>query len=196
MDNLEFKLGWPPVTEKKVPSNQWSQVGDTINDSNQDDSQSDTGFTGAIEYLEKNKIWHKDSLNKFSETQGLYDELNDFQYNSVSNRYSEKLSSSHNLEKIVNALSENQNRNYNPHSGKEKFQGKYNGDSDKEISIDNYIKWLSIQHDPDVAKPVDNHPKVTTKPQKSNITGKPISPVTGTKNETSEQPKSSRGGVK
>lgn len=191
LENYEFQLAWPPLKEIKQ-----HQPNAGITDSVEEiESQQESNLSGVINYLETNNVWHKDSLNTYHETNGLFDELNDFQYEAVRKRCDENQLSSSNLARIVSALEENKNNGYNPHVGKEKSQGKYNSDSDKEISIDNYIVWLSMRHEPDVAKPVNNEPKTPTKPHNSNITGKPVSPVKATKTNTTEESKKSRGGL-
>ncbi len=188
LENYEFQLKWPPL---KVKQHQQSTgITESVDDLN---SPQENNLPKNIAFLDRNNVWHKDSLNKYPETQGLFEELNDFQYENIKRRRDESQLSSQNLEKILNALSENKAKGYNPHIGKEKFQGKYNSDSDKEISIDNYIDWLSSQHEEYVAQPIDNQSKVPAKTHSSNITGKPVPPIK--KENTTVESKKSRGGL-
>ena len=134
MDIYELQFGWPPF--KLVVQHEPAEgvIEDVSNDSVK------------IGYLDDNKSWNKDSLDRHEETIGLFEELNKFNLETLKKRIAEKKLSSKNLQKVVDALQKNQDEGFNPHVGKSSNGGNYNSMSDKNINIDNYIKWLSVNH--------------------------------------------------
>jgi hypothetical protein len=128
-----------------------------------------TDLQRAIEYLETSETWHKDSLDNFEATKGLFDVLNDFNLDVLKQKKEAGLSDSANFSEIVSLLENYIASGRNPHVGKENFDGKYNGPNDKGIKIEEYKKWLKEDHSPYVA-PVDANYK--PKEQRINITGK------------------------
>jgi hypothetical protein len=169
MEEYEFQFGWPPF--KHI-------VQQESEDNNPDDGDVEGTPSDSIKnhYLDTSKSWNKDSLDAHEETMGLFDELNEFKLDALKNRIAEKKLSSQNLQNIVDALQRNYDNGYDPHIGKMSNGGNYNNLSDKTINIDNYIKWLSIQHKEPTHedKPVtDTDKKETSKVSTSSkITGK------------------------
>lgn len=121
----------------------------------------------AIQYLNQNETWNKDELDKYPDTRGLFDDLNNFRTSNMERRYIERLSESSRLKNVLDALKENSKNGYDPHKGKEKNGGKYNSEGDLLISTTNYIVWLETDHS------LEDTPKVSTN-QNSKITGQPI----------------------
>lgn len=101
----------------------------------------DEGYTladtqKAFNYLQNNDTWHKDSLDRFDATRGLFDELNEFKIDKI-----EKTNATLNndkLVKIVEAL-----KNIPPDSRPGTHDGKYNAKDDKQININNYINSIN-----------------------------------------------------
>lgn len=90
----------------------------------------------AFNYLQNNDTWHKDSLDRFDATRGLFDELNEFKIDKI-----EKTNATLNngkLVKIVEAL-----KNIPPDSRPGTHDGKYNAKDDKQININNYINSIN-----------------------------------------------------
>lgn len=90
----------------------------------------------AFNYLQNNDTWHKDSLDRFEATRGLFDELNEFKIDKI-----EKTNATLNngkLVKIVEAL-----KNIPPDSRPGTHDGKYNAKDDKQININNYINSIN-----------------------------------------------------
>ena len=72
-ENYEFNFGWPPIKEiKHSPNNNWN----TANVEIEDVGQLNTDSVNAINYLETNGTWHKDNLDSFEATKGLFEESN------------------------------------------------------------------------------------------------------------------------
>ena len=146
LEEYEFQFRWPPF--KHVECQQPPTSGNETDGGEIGVNVSDSLISKAVNYLDSHKSWNKDSLENNEITQGLFDELNEFKVDDLNGRFEEKLHSSQNLQKVVEALSENQNKGFNPHDGKLSNGGNYNKSSDKNINIDNYIKYLSVNHAP------------------------------------------------
>lgn len=95
----------------------------------------DTDMQKAFNYLQNNDTWHKDSLDRFDATRGLFDELNEFEANKIENRNATL--NNDKLAKIVEALEQIP---ADSHPGT--HDGKYNADGDKQINISKYIKRI------------------------------------------------------
>jgi hypothetical protein len=186
LEKYEFRCGWPPFSARHDSTDENSSTEeDVVANAN------DSLMQKANNYLDGSKSWNKDSLESNEITQGLFDELNEFKVDEIKRRIEEKSLSSQKLQKVFEALQENRDNGNDPHIGKESNGGKYNSMSDKTIDIDNYIKWLSVQHKESTFedKPVINtDTKETSKvPTSSRITGK--SPTKATDNNKSDSKK-------
>jgi len=103
----------------------------------------DIELMAAIGYLDNNTVWIKDSLESNQYTQGLFDEMNNFNSQQIIARFNERLSKSIKLQEVKNALEDNSLKGFNPRLGKEDNNGKYNPEGDNKISIPKYIEWQS-----------------------------------------------------
>ncbi len=95
----------------------------------------------AIKYLDNNAVWHRESLEKYPELVGLFDELNQYQFDKILNR-AEKLNSSEKFKLLLDVISQ---------IGGIDKPGKYLGEGEHGIDISNYIgkindKYLDTQH--------------------------------------------------
>ena len=178
MEEYEFQFGWPPFKHISVP-----QESEDYNAS-EGEPEDFANDSVKIGYLDANTSWSKDSLDNHEETKGLFDELNKFQLEALKSRIDEKKLSSQRLHKVVDALQRNHANGFDPHVGKRSNEGNYNSSSDKTINIDNYIKWLSVQHVEPVSedkKIIDAEIKETPKTSTSKITGKSTTKATNKK---------------
>lgn len=168
LENYEFRLGWPPIKEiKHDPQSTLPQESDAT--VSQDTLKTD--LQRAIEYLESSETWHKDSLDNFNSTRGLFEAMNDFNLDALKQKKEAGLSESEKFSEIVSLLNKYIISGKNPHIGKENFGGKYNRPTDNGINVENYQKWLKDDHSSYVA-PTDVSDK--PKEQRSNITGRKI----------------------
>lgn len=190
-DKYEFNFGWPLFVEKS----------EEVVDSPDSGVQADDAQLGgeiesdAVKYLNNATIWHKDSLDAYVETKGMFDELNTFDKDALKDRFDNGLSGVAKLDEIVKALEDASANGRNVNAGKEKNDGKYNRPNDKGIDVENYINWIKSSPHSFV---VDNpQPSTTTTPVKqSKIQSQPkdnqISKKSST--QTSSQEKKRRGG--
>lgn len=192
--NFEWQLGWPPLKVEKIgsykaesstPTESYSNNDDETTPSDQSSVNEDRSLSKAIAYLDNEAgVWQRDSLIKYPELVGLFEELNSYEFSKILNRDS-KLRESKNFKKICDAI--------NINSGKQ-FNGNFCGEGDYSITVSNYEKKLN--------KPVDQ-PKASAnggvaseaakKAQKSS-SNTPASQKTPVNNPTKEQ-KPKRGGV-
>lgn len=141
--NFEWQLGWPPLkvekigsykTESSTPAESYSE---TI-PSDQSSVGEDGSLSKAIAYLDNEAgVWQRDSLIKYPELEGLFEELNSYEFTKILNRDS-KLKESKNFKKICDVISRNRSKPFN---------GNFCGEGDYSITISNYEKKLN--------KPVD-----------------------------------------
>lgn len=102
----------------------------------QDEGYTLTDTQKALNYLQNNDTWHKDSLDRFDATHGLFDELNEFKIDKIKDK-NDTLNNDK-LAKIVEAL-----KNIPPDSRPGTHDGKYNAKDDKQININNYINSIN-----------------------------------------------------
>lgn len=84
-----------------------------------------------VEYLDKNAKWERSAMEKFTAIQGLWDALNNRQFENIL-QYEEELKASKTFSKLVKAIETNE----------KSFSGSYCDDDDTEITIRTYISKL------------------------------------------------------
>lgn len=140
MDNYKLYFDWPPI--KRISNTAKSSIADVNYNTVNKDS------INAINYLETNEVWCKDSLDHYEMTKGLFEELNEFNLNALRNRKEGLLKGSVKLSNLVDHLIKYCDGGNDPRVGKEKSGGRYNSLTDKEIELENYLKWLTERHTP------------------------------------------------
>lgn len=85
----------------------------------------------AISYLEGNGKWEKDEMEKNRYLVGLFDDLNEWRFDNLKNRYNEQLKGTTKLKEIIDAG-----------DGKIMPNGHYNNEGDFVITVSAYIKRL------------------------------------------------------
>lgn len=142
LEDYKFKFGWPLVEkiqkiEKKT--DQQVQVEDKTNPIVNYDS------INAIAYLDRENTWHKDSLESYKLTKGLFESLDALNMESLRNEWSNKLNGSSQFMKVSEKARVALEKNYKL---KIKFRNeRYNKKTDDlTISVENYLKWISQTH--------------------------------------------------
>ncbi|MBD5356064.1 MAG: hypothetical protein HDR88_03535 [Bacteroides sp.] len=110
----------------------------------------------AILYMDKEQdlkkaIWHKDSLDKFSDLKGLWDDLNNMETEKLSTQWKELLSKSTNFQKVAESAKKNLENRWNPKQGP--HSPTYNTPTDYRINLANYIYWLDQDQTPRPTNP-------------------------------------------
>lgn len=127
-------VGWNVFVMDREPKFVDKQEAGQTATQDEDDTLTDT--QKAFNYLESNDTWHKDSLDRFDATCGLFDELNEFEVNKIKDRNATL--NNDKLGKIVEALEQ-----IPADSRPGTHDGKYNAKDDKQININNYINSIT-----------------------------------------------------
>ena len=93
----------------------------------------------AIRYLDNNRTWNRDSMEKYDDLKGLFDAMNDFRLSTVIDSYSQ-LRKSTKYAKLVETAQKNIRKGWNSKTGMHNPQ--YNNADDIKISFKNYINWI------------------------------------------------------
>ena len=112
----------------------------------------------AIRYLDNNKKWNRDSMERYDDLKGLFDAMNEFRLSTVIDSYSQ-LSTSTRYATLVETAKKNISNGWNPKTGEHNPQ--YNEVGDKEITYMNYIYW--IDQDREIPKFTDTEKPDTKK---------------------------------
>ena len=192
--NFEWQLGWPPLKVEKIgsykaesstPAESYSNYDDETTPSDQSSVNEDRSLSKAIAYLDNEAgVWQRDSLIKYPELVGLFEELNSYEFSKILNRDS-KLRESKNFKMICDAI--------NINSGKQ-FNGNFCGEGDYSITVSNYEKKLNKPVDQPKAPANGGVASEAAKKAQKSSSNTPASQKTPVNNTTKEQ-KPKRGGV-
>lgn len=129
-------VGWNVFVMDREPKFVDKQEAGQTATQDEDFTLTDTDMQKAFNYLESNDTWHKDSLDRFDATRGLFGELNEFEVNKIKDRNATL--NNDKLGKIVEALEQ-----IPADSRPGTHDGKYNAKDDKQININNYINSIN-----------------------------------------------------
>lgn len=103
-DNHEFQLGLPFIVEKHIKTTTDDVI---ITDKAEAEQPEATNLDDkAIEYLNKQEAWIKDSLENYKITQGLFDAMNAFELESLTSEKYSMLMQSERFSRIFYAAQE------------------------------------------------------------------------------------------
>ena len=97
--------------------------------------------TEASVYLDNNRIWQRDDMEKIDALKGLFDDLNNYRFDIITEKWAPQLSSSKNFSKIVKAASDAINKKVDPRRD-DNHNPTYNRDGDTAISWRGYTYWI------------------------------------------------------
>lgn len=101
-------------------------------------SSSTRSLQAAVEYLDGNKTWVKDSLDRFPDLRGLYEDLNTINRARLTNEWKNKLKDSRSFENIARHLKMGEKKRPRLKPG----QTTYNGSGDSKISVQSYLNTI------------------------------------------------------
>lgn len=98
------------------------------------------GLTEALDYLDEHKTWNKTEMEGFTELNGLFDALNEFNFEVIMSYSS--LESSNKFKELTSAVKRCQQNGWNPKQGEHNptYNKRYD---DYDIVIKGYIYWIS-----------------------------------------------------
>ena len=186
-DGHKLQLGWPIIVEKHIET--ITDEGEITPEPETEQPQATNLDDKAIEYLNNNSVWAKDSLDNYKITEGLFEAMNGLDLNLLTNKkYATLQDQCDKFRSIVNAANMCLDEKIDVQTLIK--GGHYISDpSDKKITVSRYIKWLQ-----DAPKRVVQENYTT---EKSKITNKPqnnSNKASSTKSTSSNKP--NRNGAK
>ena len=142
-DNHHFKLGLPPWEENKIDPDSVQENKSIQSEPEQQNSDS-LSLKDAIGYLDST-IWTKSDMDKYPDLKGLYENMDSFKLEVLTNWYP-KLEESKNFKKVYESAKKTLTRGWNPKQGS--HNPTYNKSDDEQINIINYINWLDQDQSP------------------------------------------------
>lgn len=138
-DGHKLQLGWPIIVEKHIETT--TNEGEITLESETEQPQAINLDDKAIEYLNNNSVWVKDSLDNYKITEGLFEAMNELNLNLLTNKkYATLQDQCDNFSSIVNAANMCLDEKIDVQT---LIGGHYISDpSDKKITVSRYIKWL------------------------------------------------------
>lgn len=138
-DGHKLQLGWPIIVEKHIETT--TNEGEITLESETEQPQAINLDDKAIEYLNNNSVWVKDSLDNYKITEGLFEAMNELNLNLLTNKkYATLQDQCDNFRSIVNAANMCLDEKIDVQT---LIGGHYISDpSDKKITVSRYIKWL------------------------------------------------------
>lgn len=100
----------------------------------QADSQPVADINAAIKYLDDNKVWTREDLEKYSALQGLYDDMNNYRIDRLIDVWGPKLKASERMAKVAEHAALGKR--------KKKPEGPYNADNDTRIAVQSYLNRI------------------------------------------------------
>jgi len=165
-------------TDAELTVNDGNSSESTVNNSEATDSNS--SLNNAISYLDNNVKWERDSLIKYQELKGLFEEMNRYEFDKIIQRKN-TLKTSQKYSALIKAINLNKSKRLN---------GTYNPENDFSITISKYIENLSKEDNTRV--PTHNNGGVASDAAKN--ADKNQQSMNGNSESSSKQ-KPQRGGV-
>lgn len=95
----------------------------------------------ATAYLDSNRIWRREEMEKIDGLSGLFDDLNNYRFDELSGKWAEALSGSDNFAKVVKAAKKSVAKNNDPRRAEE-HSPRYNREGDTAIGWLGYTFWI------------------------------------------------------
>lgn len=95
----------------------------------------------ADDYLDTNTVWKKEEMEKYKALQGLYEDLNTFNFNRINKYWSQRLKGSSVFTELVRHGVVCQEKSWHPEY--RTAGGTFNPPGDDSINIINYMNWIN-----------------------------------------------------
>ena len=189
--DVKFQLGWPPIEfimESDQPqrnvtyAKEYSEPKETApKDSSLNDS---IKLSKAINELNQNSSWNFQTLKKYDCLDGLFEDLNNYNFTALTSVWKDKLKDVDSFAEILKAVEKAQEGGWNLQQGKHPYTT-YNAPKDSIINVKNYINWIEKDQTPkpmskpNHIKPANSKSKKSTNEStkaKKNSKGRPSIP--------------------
>ena len=97
--------------------------------------------SAATSYLDSNKIWRRDDMEKIDGLSGLFDDLNNYRFDEITDKWAVSLAASENFAKVVKAAKKSVAKKNDPRRD-EDHNPCYNREGDTSISWLGYTYWI------------------------------------------------------
>lgn len=97
--------------------------------------------TEATFYLDNNRIWRRDDMEKIDALQGLFDDLNNYRFDMITGKWAETLAASKNFARVVRAANGSVSKKSDPRRSDD-HSPSYNREGDNNISWLSYTYWI------------------------------------------------------
>lgn len=97
--------------------------------------------SAATSYLDSNKIWRRDDMEKIDGLSGLFDDLNNYRFDEITGKWADSLAASENFAKVVKAAKKSVAKKNDPRRD-EDHNPCYNREGDTSISWLGYTYWI------------------------------------------------------
>lgn len=141
---LKFKFGIPPWEVVQKDSLQ-ETTGEELSPSS-DSIVAPPSKDDAINYLDSHDVWSKSEMDKYPDLKGLYDDMNNFNFTNLLNKWKDSLADSKNFMKVCESANKTYTNGWNPKQSL--HNPTYNQPNDEQINLTNYINWLDRDQTP------------------------------------------------
>ena len=97
--------------------------------------------TEATFYLDNNRIWRRDDMEKIDALRGLFDDLNNYRFDMITGKWAETLAASKNFARVVRAANGSVSKKSDPRRSDD-HSPSYNREGDNNISWLSYTYWI------------------------------------------------------
>ncbi|MDE5554779.1 MAG: hypothetical protein K2J10_06305 [Muribaculaceae bacterium] len=135
------------VYQSSQPAAQSAQPAETSAASVNSDNRQQTATTAqpqpneATAYLDNNRIWRLDDMEKIEGLQGLFDDMNNYRFEEITGKWAESLGASKNFAKVVKAAEKSVSKKVDPRRHAD-HSPSYNREGDTGIGWLGYTFWI------------------------------------------------------
>ena len=97
--------------------------------------------TEATAYLDNNRIWNRDDMENIDGLAGLFDDMNNYRFEIITDKWASSLGASKNFAKVIRAANDAINKNSDPRRAAD-HNPTYNREGDYAISWRGYTYWI------------------------------------------------------
>lgn len=134
----------PPTTETKKTETNKNTTKENQSDATDFNSQEDIKIKSAINYLDTNSQWYKDSLDKYSATRKLFSYMEDFKLEKIIAFEKTPIFKSSRIQSLIQAAKTSLEQKTKPSIKKGDRNTSEN--SDNSIDVDEYIERITTEH--------------------------------------------------
>ncbi|MDE6368978.1 MAG: hypothetical protein K2K94_07055 [Muribaculaceae bacterium] len=129
-----------PATQSAQPTDA-SVTSATTESNSQNTSATQPQPTEATAYLDNNRIWRLEDMEKIDGLQGLFDDMNNYRFEEITGKWADSLGASKNFAKVVKAAEKSVSKKVDPRRHAD-HSPSYNREGDTGIGWLGYTFWI------------------------------------------------------